>query len=100
MTISLTGKQRGYLKGLAHNLNPVVQIGKDGLTEQVIKSLDDALEANELIKVQFVFGDEVDKKEDARKVAEAAGAELVQLIGFKFVLYRKNKKKPRIEIPS
>lgn len=87
----LTGKQRSYLKGLANRLDPVVYIGKDGLTENVVKSIDDCLEARELVKVKLQEGCILDPKATANEVAEKLGAEFVQAIGHKFAVYRKSE---------
>lgn len=86
----LTGKQRSYLKGLANRLDPVVYIGKDGLTANVVKSIDDCLEARELVKVKLQEGCILDPKATANEVAEKLGAEFVQAIGHKFTVYRKS----------
>ena len=87
----LTGKQRSYLKGLANRLDPVVYIGKDGLTENVVKSIEDCLEARELVKVKLQEGCLLEPKATANEVAEKLGAEFVQAIGHKFTVYRESK---------
>lgn len=84
----ITGKQRSELKKIAHEIKPTAMIGKEELTETVIKSIDDYLTAHELIKVQLQDGAILDPKETANEVAEMLGAEFVQAIGNKFVLYR------------
>ena len=88
----LTGKQRSYLKGLAHNIQPKVNIGKSDLTDTVIKSIDDYLEAHELIKVSILESSLLDPKETGNEIAEILHAEFVQAIGRKFVLYRPSSK--------
>ena len=93
----LNGKQRAFLRGLAHNLDLACQIGKAGVTPEVIKSLDEALEARELIKVSILDNCPMDVKEAAQIAAERARSNLVQIIGNKFVLYRMAKK-PKIEL--
>ena len=90
--IMLTGKQRSYLKGLAQTIQPTVSIGKADLTETVIKSIDDYLEAHELIKVSIQEASLLDPKETANEVAEMLNAEFVQAIGRRFVLYRPSSK--------
>ena len=87
----ITSKQRSFLKGLAHELDPIVMIGRGGLTENVIKEMDTCLDTRELIKVKLQEGAELDPKETANRAAEALGAEFVQAIGRKFVLYRYSK---------
>ena len=85
----ITGKQRSYLKGLAQELRPAVMIGRAGVTDTVITSIDEYLEANELIKVQLQEGAELDPKETANEIAGMLRAEFVQAIGRRFVLYRR-----------
>ena len=87
----ITGKQRKELKKMAHELRPTAMIGKDGLTETVAASIDTYLEAHELIKVQLQEGAELDTKQTANEVADRLGAEFVQSIGRRFVLYRPAK---------
>ena len=87
----ITSKQRSFLKSLAHNLDPIVMIGKSGLTENIIKEMDICLETRELIKVKRQEGADLDPKETANIAEEKLGAEFVQAIGRKFVLYRYSK---------
>lgn len=95
----LTSKQRSYLKSLAHNIDPVVFIGKAGLTDNIIKEMDQCLEARELIKVKLQEGADLDPKTVANEVLEPLGAEFVQAIGRKFTLYRESKENKQIELP-
>ena len=85
----ITGKQRSELKKLAQELKPTVMIGKDELTPAVIAAIDDYLAAHELVKVQIQEGALLDPKETANEMAEELGAEFVQAIGKRFVLYRR-----------
>ncbi len=94
----LTGKQRSYLKALANGLEPVMQIGKGGITENVIKQIDDVLEARELIKIKILNNSMLEAKGTANELAEAVRAEYVQSIGNKFVLYRQSEEK-QINLP-
>ncbi|MCG3089192.1 ribosome assembly RNA-binding protein YhbY [Sporosarcina cyprini] len=94
----LTGKQKSYLRSEAHHLQPIFQIGKGGLTDAIIKQIEEALEARELIKVSILQNCEEDKNEVAEKI-EAAGIEVVQIIGKILVLYKESKEKKRIELP-
>ncbi|NLJ57275.1 MAG: ribosome assembly RNA-binding protein YhbY [Tissierellia bacterium] len=89
----LTGKQRSYLKSLANSVEPIMQIGKSGITEMVLKQVDDALTARELIKINVLNNSMLDIKETANVIAEQLGAEYVQSIGNKVVLYRESKEK-------
>lgn len=87
----LTGKQRAYFKKLAMELEPSVYIGKNEITDNVIKEIDNYLEAHELVKVKLQESVEMSPKDVANEVAEKLGAEYVQAIGRKFVLYRPSK---------
>jgi RNA-binding protein len=94
----LTGKQKSYLRSEAHHLQPIFQIGKGGLTEPIIKQIEEALEARELIKVSILQNCEEDKNDIAAKLQEA-GIEVVQVIGKILVLYKESKEKKRIVLP-
>lgn len=96
----LTSKQRSYLKGLANNTEVITHIGKEGITDAFLKQLDDALEAREIVKVNVQKNSVLDTKEAANEVAKHARAEFVQAIGRKFVVYRKSKNNPKIELPK
>lgn len=92
----LTGKQRAQLRGIAAGEDTILQIGKGGITESVIRSCDEALQARELIKGHVLEASLLTAREACEALAEACGAESVQAIGSKFVLYRANPKKQRI----
>lgn len=95
----LTVKQRQYLKGLAHNLQPVVMIGSNGLTPSVIKEIDLNLNAHELIKIR-VLGDEREQREAMiEEICTATDSNFVQHIGKLIVLYRANEK-AKINLPK
>ena len=97
----LTGKQRSYLKALAQKEEAKVFIGRDGLTANVIKEMDNYLEAHELLKVKIQEGSELDPKETANGLLAELNCEFVQAIGRKFTLYRraKDKEKRQIVLP-
>ena len=95
----ITSKQRSYLKRLAHELDPVVYIGKNDVTDNVINEIDILLESRELIKVKLQEGSTIDPKDTANELADKLGAEFVQAIGRKFVLYRQSKENKQIELP-
>lgn len=95
----LTGKQKRFLRSNANNLQPLVHIGKSGLTESVIAQIEEALEAKELIKVTILQNCEQDKNEIAAKLDEQVGVEVVQVIGSIIVLYKESVEKKRIELP-
>ena len=85
----ITGKQRSELKRLAQEIRPTVMIGKEDITPSVIAAIDDYLSAHELVKVQIQEGSMMEPKEAAKEIAEELGAEFVQAIGRRFVLYRR-----------
>ncbi len=95
----LSGKQRSYLKKMAHELDPTVYIGKSGLTENIKKEMLTGFEARELVKVKLQEGCTLDPKEVANQLADELDAEFVQAIGRKFVLYRESKDNKKIELP-
>lgn len=95
----ITGKQRSYLKKLAHALEPTVFLGKSGLTENIKKELEVGFETRELVKVKIQEGCELEPKIVANELADELGAEFVQAIGRKFVLYRESKDNKQIELP-
>ena len=84
----ITGKQRSRLKRLGQEIRPAVMIGKDEVTPAVIAAVDDYLSAHELVKVQIQDGAELDPKATANEIADKLGADFVQAIGKRFVLYR------------
>ncbi len=94
----LTGKQRAKLRGMANNIEPIAQLGKNGINENFIKQLDEALEARELIKVTVLETAFLGTREACSICAEKTGADPVQSIGFKFVLYRPAKEKDKRKI--
>lgn len=94
----LTGKQRSYLKSIAHQLDPAVYIGKAGLTETVIRSIQEKLDASEIVKVKIQEGCTLDAKSTCHDLSEELNAEFVQAIGRKFVLYRRAEKKDKRKI--
>lgn len=88
----LTTKQQAKLRSLAMTLKPIYQIGKDGLSENLFKGLNDALEAHELIKVSVLKNCSLIVKEAALDIASTTNSEIVQIIGRNIVFYRKSKK--------
>ena len=93
--MELTSKQRSQLRGLANSIDTILQIGKDGIGENLIKQTDDALEAREIIKGKVLDNNiEYDARIAAEELAKATRSEVVQVIGTKFVLYRESHSKP------
>ena len=91
--MDLTSKQRAQLRGLANSIDTIVQVGKDGIGENLLKQVNDALEARELIKGRVLENSMLSPREAAEELAVKARAEVVQVIGTKFVLYRKSHRK-------
>ena len=96
----LTSKQRASLRSLANGLEPIVHAGKGGISEAMVKQADEALTARELIKGKTLETAPDTARETAEKMAEAVGAEVVQVVGRVWVLYRKNEKEPQIVLPK
>lgn len=94
----ITSKQRSYLRGLANSIEPIFQVGKGGISDNMIKQVEDALEARELVKVKVLNNAEMSSEEACREMSQRTGAEGVQVIGNKFVIYKRSKEKPRIEL--
>jgi len=94
----ITGKQKRYLRGLGHNLKPVIVIGKGELSEAVKRETDEALESHELIKVKILESCLLDRHEVSKELAEACLAETAQILGRTILLYRRAKE-PKIELP-
>ena len=95
----LTGKQKSYLKGLAHTMQPIIQVGKNGVNDALIKTVYDALEARELIKVSVLQNCLEEPKSIAEEIASVIEAEVVQVIGKTIVFYKESGKKKQIILP-
>lgn len=97
----LSSAQRQYLKGLAHHLKPVVQIGKNGLTDQVMVMIESALNAHELIKLKFIDFQE-QKKEFSEEIVHRSSSERVGMVGNTLVIFRQHTdpEKRKISLPS
>lgn len=98
--MSLTPNQKKYLRGLGHPLQPIVAVGQQGLTDAVVRELDLALEAHELLKARVRVGDRQLRGEILSSMAERTQAELVHTIGNVGLFYRKNKELEKILIPD
>ncbi len=98
--MELTGKQRRYLRGLAHHLDAVVQVGDAGVSDAVVAKVDVELDNHELIKVKIGQGSAVGKKEAAAELAKRTKSHVAQVIGRTVVLYRRRKEKPEIRLPK
>ena len=94
----ITSKQRAQLRGLAMDEDTIIQIGKGGITDSVIASVSAALKARELVKGKVLENSMLTAREACDPLSEACKAEQVQVIGTKFVLYKRNEKEPKIEL--
>lgn len=95
----LTGKQKRFLRAKAHHLTPIFQVGKGGVNDNMIKQIDEVLEARELIKVSILQNCEEDKDTVAEQLSRGAKAELVQIIGHTIVLYKESRENKQLLLP-
>ncbi len=96
----ITTKQRAYLRSLANGINAILQIGKEGVTDALVANVAEALEAREIVKVSVLETAPLSSKEAIAEVmAKIPGTEAVQVIGRKFIVYKRNLKEPKIILP-
>lgn len=96
----LNDKQRKFLRGLAHDISVILQTGSAGLTDAVLAEIDGALTAHELIKVRFVAAERGDRDAMIEQTCDRLDALLIQRVGHVATLFRRNPKKPKIELPK
>ncbi len=96
----LSSKQRAFLRSLANSLEPVFQVGKGGVTEEMCLQISNCLEARELIKLRVLENSGYTAKEAAEEIAGKTGADVVSVVGMRFVLYRPSENKKKIELPK
>ena len=96
----MTSKQRQFLSGLAHPLEPVVRVGKGAVTDAVVEETKRSLDAHELIKVRIESDDSGERKELAAKLAAATSSDLAGTVGKIAILYRPRDEKPGIKLPK
>lgn len=96
----ITPKQRAELKGLANSLEPVFQIGKGGVNDAQVNQIDDYLRVHELVKIKVLDNSLYTAKEAAIEIAEKINADVVQVIGSKAILYKRNEKEPVIKLKN
>jgi len=96
----MTSKQRAFLRAAANKLEPIAQVGKAGVTPEQTASLDEVLEARELIKISVLESCEDRPKDAADTISGRTKSEIVQVVGRKIVLYRRSVKKPVVELPK
>jgi len=98
--MSLSRPQIKYLVTLTHNLKPVIMVGQHGITENLLKELDIALDHHELVKIKIAGEDRDSRNEMINLLCENSAAEKVQAIGKTLTLFRRNIKKPKIDLPK
>ena len=96
----LSSKQRAFLRSLANSLDPVFQVGKGGVTEEMCLQISNCLEARELIKLRVLENSGYTAKEAAEEIAGKTEADVVSVVGMRFVLYRPSENKKKIELPK
>ena len=96
----LNGKRRAFLRKMANELDPVFQVGKGGISEEMCLQIGNCLEARELIKLRVLENSGYETREAAEEIAAKTAAEVVAVIGSRFVLYRESKTKKIIELPK
>ncbi|MFD2702118.1 ribosome assembly RNA-binding protein YhbY [Paenibacillus shunpengii] len=97
--MTLTGKQKRYLRSQAHHLDPVFQIGKGGTNEHLFRHIEEAIEKRELMKISILNNNLDDKHEIADELAERTGSEIVQIIGNTITLYKESRDNKQIVLP-
>jgi len=95
----LTGKQRRHLRGLGHELRPIVQVGKDGIDDGLLAAVEQALDDHELVKIKVGESAGVDRHDAAGELAQKTNSEVAQVLGNTVVLYRARAEDPEIVLP-
>ena len=95
----LTGKQKRYLRSLAHNIDPIFQIGKAGINDNMISQIDETLENRELIKIHILQNNFDDKNDLAQTLSQATNSEVFQVIGSMIIIYRESQENKEISLP-
>ncbi|WP_350342523.1 ribosome assembly RNA-binding protein YhbY [Proteinivorax tanatarense] len=95
----LTGKQKSLLRSKANTIDPILQIGKNEISENLIEQINDALEARELIKIKVLKNCLQDKKELADEISQQTNSYVVQILGSIITLYKESKEKKQIDLP-
>lgn len=98
--MSLTGKQRRHLRALGHHLDPLVQLGKHGLSDGIVAAIDATLEEHELVKIRIGTECPEDRHDVAERLPSLVRAELGQVLGRTLLLYRRHPKEPKISLPK
>lgn len=95
----LTGKQKSFLRSKAHHLNPIFQVGKGGVNDNLLKHIREALEARELLKVSVLQNCGEDRDDVAVALSKGVNGELVQVIGNTIVLYKESRENKQLQLP-
>lgn len=95
----MTSKQRAYIRGLANTIDAIFQVGKNGISDNLVTQLSDALEAREIIKINVLENSDFDIKELGILLADKTNSELIQTVGNKITLFRQKKKNSKIVLP-
>ena len=98
--MTLSGKQKRFLRAEAHALEPVVSLGKEGMSESVLDAVRDALETHELIKVRVLENAPMERKEASETLPGLVKADLAGLIGRIMILYKRHPNKPKVRLPN
>jgi RNA-binding protein len=98
--LPLNGKQRRALRALGHHLDPVVQLGKEGVTPALLEAVEQALDDHELIKLKVGESSPIDRHEAADEISRETGAEIAQVLGRTILLFRRHPEEPKIELPG
>ncbi|MEG1448475.1 MAG: YhbY family RNA-binding protein [Oscillospiraceae bacterium] len=94
----ITSKQRAHLRGLANSMDTILQVGKNGIGDELITQVNDALKARELIKLRVLETSPVLAREAAQLIAEKTKCDIVQVIGTRFVLFKRNPQNPKVTL--
>ena len=97
--MSLSGRQRRFLRGIGHHQDAVVQVGKEGVTDSLVAALDSALTTHELVKVKIGQGAPVERHGAAEELARRTTSEVAQVLGNTVLLYRAHPDEPKIDLP-
>ena len=95
----MTSKQRAYIRGMANTIDAIFQVGKNGISDNLIKQISDALEARELIKITVLENSDFDVKELGVLLADKTNSDLIQTLGNKITLFRQRRKNSKIVLP-
>lgn len=96
----LTSKQRAYLRSLGNSIDTIIMVGKSDMSPEILKQASDAIKARELIKGKVLESSSLSSKDAANIIADQINADIVQVIGSKFLLYKRNDDQPKIKLPK